>query len=101
MEIVDESSHAGREKDVSKFAGTEQVCARLGWEYWLVGGRGPVLAAHLRSLAGFRHPPRGEAVIGERRRELFSASGCMLGGLGQMGDPIAVLPVLFHLRWCL
>lgn len=51
---------------MSKFAGTEQVCARLGWEYWLVGGRGPVLAAHLRSLACRRLPPSAPRGCGDR-----------------------------------
>jgi hypothetical protein len=44
------------EKDVAVFAATAQVCAQVGWEYQRAGELGPVRAANLRWLSGYRHP---------------------------------------------
>ncbi|MEU3776937.1 hypothetical protein AB0F11_27790 [Streptomyces sp. NPDC032472] len=58
----------------------------MGWDFRLVGEIDRVRVANLRWLAGFRHPRFAEARL--------------VGQAAQVGDPILVLPVAFHLLWC-
>ncbi len=85
--------------DVAKFEATAQACALAGWEYQLVGAADQVVTANVRWLAGYRHPRyhRGEPAAGLRR--VFAAPAALMAGAEAAGDPIAVLPVLFHLLW--
>lgn len=88
-----------REEDVAKFAATEQACARLGWEYRLVAGIDTVLAANLRWLAGYRHPRHDVPEVATMLRAVFATSRGLMDGAAEVGDRLAVLPVLFHLLW--
>jgi len=85
--------------DVAKFDATARACALAGWEYRLAGAADPVVAANVRWLAGYRHPRhyRGEPAAGLRR--VFAAGAPLMAGAEAAGDPVAVLPVLFHLLW--
>lgn len=87
------------EADMAKFGVTEQACARLGWEYRLVGGIDAVMAGNVRWLAGYRHPRHDLGEVGTRLREAFAIPRGLMEGASAVGDPIAVLPVLFHLLW--
>ncbi len=85
--------------DAVKFDVTAKACAEVGWEYRRIGELEPVLAANLRWLAGYRHPrnaagSRVAAVLGA-----FSDPIALMEGAALAGDPIAVLPVVFHLLW--
>ena len=86
--------------DVAKFDATAQACALAGWEYRLMGAADEVVAANVRWLAGYRHPryylPGQVGVL----RRVFAAPAPLMIGAEAAGDPIAVLPVLFHLLWC-
>jgi hypothetical protein len=86
-------------RDVAKFDATAQVCELVGWEYRLIGAGDPVVTANLRWLSGYRHPryrlPGTVALL----REVFAVATPLLAGAEAVGDPIAVLPVLFHLLW--
>lgn len=53
----------------------------------------------MRWLAGYRHPRHAQPEVGARLVEVFAAPTGLLEGAGRIGDPIAVLPVLFHLLW--
>jgi hypothetical protein len=87
-------------EDAVKFAVTAAACARVGWNYERVGVVEPVLGANLRWLSGYRHPRvRREAVVADLR-VVFTKPRGLLAGARAVGDPIAVLPVLFHLLWC-
>ena len=60
----------------------------------------PVRAANLRWLAGYRRP----YVRVEQHRRTAAGGGCaspvpLLELAGSVGDPVAVLPTLFHLLW--
>ena len=87
-------------RDMEKFAATARACALVGWEYRLAGAAGPVVMANLQWLGGYRHPrnlvPATAAVL----RQVFAAPTPLMTGAGAAGDPIATLPVLFHLLWC-
>lgn len=85
--------------DLAKFEATRAACDRLGWEYRLVGAGSPVLVANVRWLSGYRHPRHDVAVVGQRLREVFATPAGLMAGAEAVGDPIAVLPVLFHLLW--
>ncbi|RDG35041.1 TnsA-like heteromeric transposase endonuclease subunit [Streptomyces corynorhini] len=86
--------------DAVKFAATAAACARVGWGFERVGVLGPVLAANLRWLSGYRHPRvRNEQVVGALRAVFAEPQG-LLTGVREVGDPIATLPVLYHMLWC-
>jgi hypothetical protein len=86
-------------RDLAKFEATARVCARLGWEYRVVGGIEPVLAANVRWLAGYRHPRHRHRQVAQLLQEVFVTPTPLLAGARTVGDPIAVLPVLFHMLW--
>ena len=90
-----------RPRDVAKFEATARACALAGWEYRLVGAADALVTANLRWLAGYRHPRHDrlpETVDALRR--VFATPTPLMAGAEAVGDPIAVLPVLFHLLWC-
>jgi hypothetical protein len=85
--------------DVAKFDATAEACAVVGWEYRLVGAADAVVAANVRWLAGYRHPRYYRPGPAGLLRRAFASPAQLLAGAGAAGDPIAVLPVLFHLLW--
>lgn len=86
--------------DLAKFETTGQVCAQLGWEYRLVGAVEPILAGNVRWLSGYRHPRHHYRQFAQLLLEVFATPIGLMDGAAKVGDPIAVLPVLFHLLWC-
>jgi hypothetical protein len=81
------------------FAVTAQACTEVGWEFRRTGGPPAVLAANVRWLAGYRHPRCRRPDVAEDLLRVFSESIPLLAGARQVGDPIVVLPVLYHLLW--
>jgi TnsA-like endonuclease N terminal len=81
------------------FAVTAQACAEAGWEFRRTGGPPKVLAANVRWLAGYRHPRCLRADVARELLEVFGQPGPLLAGAREAGDPIAVLPVLYHMLW--
>lgn len=88
-----------RPQDLAKFAVTGHACARLRWEYRLVAGLDPVLVGNLRWLSGYRHPRNDVPAVGVSLMDVFATPTPLLAGAEAVGDPIAVLPALFHLLW--
>jgi hypothetical protein len=87
-------------RDVMKFEATAAACARIGWEYRLVGAPERMLVGNVRWLAGYRHPRHDVAQVAMLLREAFATPTPLMAGAEAVGDPIAVLPVLVHLLWC-
>jgi hypothetical protein len=87
------------DKDAAVFAATARFCAQVGWEYQRVGELDPVHAANLRWLAGYRHPRYAQPALMERLRAVFAEPAPLLAGAAAVGDPVAVLPVLFGMLW--
>ena len=87
------------EQDAAVFAATAQLCAQVGWDYQRAGELGPVHAANLRWLSGYRHPRFAQPGLAARLEEVFAEPGPLLGGAAAAGDPLAVLPVLFGMLW--
>ena len=86
-------------RDAVAFAATARVCERLGWQYRRLGAPDAVTTANVRWLSGYRHPRHDRPVLAAALREAFATSATLLGGAATVGDPLAVLPVLFHLLW--
>ena len=87
-------------RDAEAFEVTARACEVAGWEFRRVGTVDPVLAANVRWLSRYRHARCAvrPGTAGALRRA-FAQPGPLLGGAAQAGDPLAVLPVLFHLLW--
>ncbi|MEV7054391.1 TnsA-like heteromeric transposase endonuclease subunit [Streptomyces microflavus] len=88
-----------RPRDWEKFEATRAACDQVGWEFRLVGAPDEVLVRNVRWLAGYRHPRHLVEPIASELRKVFAASRPLMDGATLTGDPIAVLPVLFHLLW--
>jgi hypothetical protein len=58
-----------------------------------------VLAGNVRWLAGCRHPRCMNHELAVRLRKVFPWPGPLVAGARAAGDPLAVLPVLYHLLW--
>jgi len=86
-------------RDAVAFAATERVCEWLGWQYRRLGAADPVVTGNVRWLSGYRHPRHDRPMLAAALREVFATPTALLGGAQAAGDPIAVLPVLFHLLW--
>jgi hypothetical protein len=86
-------------RDMAKFDATRRACELLGWEYRLVGAPDPIATANLRWLAGYRHPRHAVAGLTEALWVVFAEGAPLMAGAEAVGDPIAVVPVLFHLLW--
>ena len=88
-----------RAKDAENVRGDGRCVRSVGWAYRRVG-HGGCGAGRQRALAGGLPPSpmphRGRAA---RLREVFAGSGSADGGARAAGDPVAVLPVLYHLLW--
>jgi hypothetical protein len=81
-------------EDAAKFAATAAACVRVGWDFERVGVLGPVLAANLRRLSGYRHPRVRIELVAEALRVVFAVPQGLLTRAREVGDRIATLPVL-------
>ncbi|ONI90968.1 transposase [Saccharothrix sp. ALI-22-I] len=86
-------------RDQVAFDATREACEALGWRYEVAGLPPAALLANVRWLAGYRHPRHHLPDVAAALRAAFAAPTGLLDGAEQVGDPIAVLPVLFHLLW--
>jgi hypothetical protein len=85
--------------DRQAFAATRRACEMLGWTYAVCGEMDPVVAANQRWIAGYRHPRCGDPATEARLLEAFGPGLPLMEGAEAAGDPLATLPVLFHLMW--
>jgi hypothetical protein len=86
-------------RDAAKFDATAQACELLGWQYRVVGALARLQVGNVRWLAGYRHPRHDLPPVAAALRAVFTEAGPLLDGAEAVGDPLAVLPVLFHLLW--
>ncbi|MFE0242045.1 TnsA-like heteromeric transposase endonuclease subunit [Streptomyces sp. NPDC058991] len=85
--------------DAAKFSATAEACTRVGWGFERLGVLDPVLVANLRWLSGYRHPRVRREPVAGALLAVFSEPLGLLAGARAVGDPLAVLPVLYHLLW--
>jgi hypothetical protein len=81
------------------FAATGRACREVGWGFRRTGGPDATLAANVRWLAGYRHSRCYRSDIAESLLRVFAEGQPLMGGARETGDPVAVLPVLYHLLW--
>jgi len=88
-----------RPQDAAVFQVTERACAEVGWRYRLVHDHDPVWVSNVRWLGGYRHPRHRDPTIAAALLERLQRPRGLLEAAGEVGDPIGVLPVLYHLLW--
>ncbi|MGW8954736.1 TnsA-like heteromeric transposase endonuclease subunit [Streptomyces sp. NPDC055709] len=77
-----------------------QMCAAVGWRYWVLGPVDPVYRRNVTWLSGYRHPRhRGGQQLAAALRETFAEPAPLWEGVRRTGDPMLVLPALFHALW--
>ena len=64
-----------------------------------VGVPDPVRAANVAWLARYRHQRCGSQDVARLLLKVFAEPAPLMAGAAAAGDPLAVLPVLFHLMW--
>jgi hypothetical protein len=86
-------------KDAEVFRVTALACGLAGWEFRRAGSIDPVLRANVRWLSRYRHRRCHKEPEAAGLLEAFSAGLPLLAGVSRVGDPVAVLPVAYHLLW--
>jgi hypothetical protein len=86
-------------KDAEVFRVTALACGQAGWEFRRAGTIGPVLRANVRWLSRYRHPRCRREPAATALLEAFADRRPLLAGAALAGDPVAVLPVAYHLLW--
>ncbi|WP_443309484.1 TnsA-like heteromeric transposase endonuclease subunit [Streptomyces sp. KR55] len=87
-------------QDAEKFAATEAMCQALdGWSYVLVHEPDPLVMTNVRWLSGYRHPRHRVVGLAGRLLDAFDEPRLLADGVLETGDPLQVLPTLFHLLW--
>lgn len=87
--------------DQEVFDATATLCATVGWDYLRHGDLPSVYVANLHWLAGYRHPRcLRDGFRAALVDQLEAAGSLSLRDLAAaIGDPVCVLPTLFHLMW--
>lgn len=100
--LADCPSHpdTGGSRAVAAAATLAAACAHVGWTYRRLSPLDPVLEANLRWLAGYRHPRnQGTPALAAAVLDAFAQPRPMIEGVEAAGNPLAVLPALFHALW--
>lgn len=83
-------------RDVAKFEATRATCAQVGWDFRLVGAPDAIVVRNLRWPAGYRHPRHRLESVAAELPAAFVEPQPLMAVASAVGDPIRVLPVLFH-----
>ncbi|MEU5438231.1 TnsA-like heteromeric transposase endonuclease subunit [Streptomyces sp. NPDC020719] len=100
--LADCPSHAeaGGQRALTAAAVLVQACAQVGFVYRRLEPLDEMVEANVKWLAGYRHPRnQGRPGLASAVREAFAQPRPLLEGAEAVGDPIEVLPVVFHSLW--
>lgn len=86
-------------EDAEVFRMTAMACGQAGWEFRRAGTIDPVVRASIRWLSRYRHQRCRREPAAAELLEAFTPGMPLLSGAAQAGDPVAVLPVAYHLLW--
>ncbi|OKJ85698.1 hypothetical protein AMK33_38830 [Streptomyces sp. CB02400] len=87
-----------RQRSVAAVVG--EICTAAGWRYWVLGPVDPVYRRNVTWLAGYRHPRHhGGGLLADALQESFAEPAPLWEGVRRIGDPLLVLPALFHALW--
>jgi len=97
--VIDVRPDRRAAKDAEMFDATADACALVGWDYQRLGDIDLIFSANVRWLSGYRHPRCRNMKVAEVLLDEAAASGHTVGTLAcAVGDPVMVLPCLFHRR---
>ncbi|WP_438828852.1 TnsA-like heteromeric transposase endonuclease subunit [Streptomyces klenkii] len=100
--LADCPSHpeAGGERAMKAAAAVAEACAQVGFVYRRLERLDEVVEANVKWLAGYRHPRnQGRPGLAAAVREAFAPPRPLMEGVEAVGDPIEVLPAVFHALW--
>ncbi|MEU3188969.1 TnsA-like heteromeric transposase endonuclease subunit [Streptomyces sp. NPDC006923] len=100
--LADCPSHpeAGGERAVQAAEAVRAACEETGWAYRRLAPLDEVSAANLKWLAGYRHPRNaGRPGLRPAVMAAFARPRPLVEGAEAAGDPIEVLPAVFHALW--
>jgi hypothetical protein len=86
-------------RDAEVFRMTAMACGQAGWEFRRAGTIDPVVRANIRWLSRYRHHRCRREPAAAELLKAFGEGRPLLAGASQVGDPVAVLPVAYHLLW--
>lgn len=86
-------------RDAEAFAATRAACELVGWRYEVFGSPDPIMMMNVRWLSGYRRPRHDVPAVAAALETAFGAPTALMSGAQAVGDPVAVLRVLFHLLW--
>ena len=86
-------------RDAEAFDVTGQACGLAGWRFTRTGLPDPVRTANVTWLSRYRHHRCGSPGVARLLLKAFEEPAPLMAGAAAVGDPLAVLPVLFHLMW--
>ncbi|PQZ93893.1 transposase [Arthrobacter sp. MYb227] len=89
-------------EDQLVFDASANLCTTVGWKYYRLGDLTGVGRANRYWLAGYRHPRcHSQATANAALKHLLNEGPCTIRNLScVLGDPVLVLPTIFHLIWC-
>lgn len=91
---------AGGERALGAAQAVAEACGHVGWTYRRLTPLDDILAANLKWLAGYRHPRNaGRPGLTAAVLEAFARPRPLIEGAQATGDPIEVLPAVFHALW--
>lgn len=85
--------------DAAAFAATGRACAQVGWRYELAHEPDRIRMANLRWLAGYRRTRCRRDDLAASALEHAVVPHGLMDLARVLGDPLATLPVIFHLLW--
>ncbi len=85
--------------DAEAFDVTGRACELAGWRFMRVGVPDRVRTANITWLARYRHQRCGSPDPKRLLLKVFADPVPLMVGAAAAGDPLAVLPALFHLMW--
>lgn len=90
-----------QQADQDVFDATWRLCVSVGWGYRRVGDLPNPYLANLRWLAGYRHQRCAREVESAQVLAALQAAGrvSIRDLVDKIGDPVTVLPTLFHHLW--
>jgi hypothetical protein len=100
--LADCPSHpgVGGERALQAADVVAEACALIGWTYRRLPPLDDILAANLAWLAGYRHPRNvGRPGLTPAVVEAFARPRPLIEGAEAAGDPLEVLPAVFHALW--
>ncbi len=81
------------------FTATARMCAQLGWGYRVLGPLVEPYRSNLRFIAAYRHPRCRNAELATQLAVVFAEPLGLRAGAELFGDPLRVLPALYHELW--